>query len=147
MNKTRTRQQLFAKNVDRSPGSLGGLVLALTLMVTAGCQPGADPLQKAFNAIGGKDALLQLTGFSYESSGERFEPAQGLNPAHDDIKASSFTLSLLHDVENDRISFDWQREIFNPPRGKLAYTDVIGGAAGYQTGNDFFFNPPGATSD
>ncbi len=105
------------------------------------------PLQKAFDAVGGQEVLLELKGFSYESSGERFEPAQGLNPAHDDIKASSFTLSLLCDVENDRVSFDWQRKIFNPPRGKLTYKDVIDGAAGYQTGNDFFFNPPGATSD
>ena len=73
------------------------------------------PLQKAFDAVGGQEVLLELRGLSYESSGERFEPAQGLNPAHDDIKASSFTLSLLCDVENDRLSFDWQREIFNPP--------------------------------
>ena len=56
-------------------------------------------------------------------------------------------MSLLWDVENDRLSFDWQREIFNPPHGKLAYKDVIDGAAGYQTGNDFYFTPPGATSD
>ena len=56
-------------------------------------------------------------------------------------------MSLLWDVENDRLSFDWQREIFNPPHGKLAYKDVIDGAAGYQTGNDFYFTPPGATSE
>ena len=28
-----------------------------------------------------------------------------------------------------------------------AYKDVIDGAAGYQTGNDFYFTPPSATSD
>ncbi len=92
------RQELAKKqDGDLAHGSLGGLVLALTLclMATGGCQPGADPLQEAFDAIGGQDALLELRGFSYGSSGERFEPAQGLNPAHDNIKASSFTLSLL----------------------------------------------------
>ncbi|MEE8608386.1 MAG: hypothetical protein V3S55_12345 [Nitrospiraceae bacterium] len=36
------------------------------------------PLQKAFDAVGGQEVLLELKGFSYESSGERFEPAQGL---------------------------------------------------------------------
>ena len=30
------------------------------------------PRQKAFDAIGGKDALLELRSFSYSSSGERF---------------------------------------------------------------------------
>ena len=144
MNRLRTRQELANKH-----SSLGGLVFALTLclMATVGCQPGADPRQKAFDAIGGKDALLELRGFSYESSGERFEPGQGLTPAHDPIKASSFALSLLCDVKNDRMSFDWQREIFDPLRGKLAYRDVLGGEEGYQTGNDSVFNPPGATSD
>jgi glyoxylase-like metal-dependent hydrolase (beta-lactamase superfamily II) len=116
-------------------------------MATVGCQREDDPLQTAFDAIGGKDALLELRSFSYESSGERFEPAQGLTPAHDPIKASSFTSSLLCDVENDRLSFDWQRQIFDPIRGELAYRDVIDGAVGYQTGNDSLFNPPGTASD
>ena len=150
MNSTRTRQEP-AKTQDRAPAhrlrSGLTLVLALCLTVIGVCQAGANPLQKAFDAIGGKDALLKLKGLSYESSGERFEPAQGLSPADVPIKASSFTLSLLCDVENDRLSFDWQRQIFDPPRGRLAYRDVIDGAAGYQTGNDFIFNPPGATSD
>ena len=147
---TRMRNALVKRRkTGTAPGSLGGvtIVLILALLTTEGCRPGTDPLEKAFNAVAGKAALLELKGFSYESSGERFEPAQGRNPAHDDIKASSFALSLLWDVENNRLSFDWQREIFNPPQGKLAYKDVIDGAVGYQTGNDFYFNPPDATSD
>jgi len=150
MNSIRTRQERAKKqDGDLTHGSLGGLVLGLTLclMATGGCQPGVDPLQKAFDAIGGKNALLEHRGFSYESSGERFEFGQGLTPAADSIKASSFTLSLLCDVENDRLSFDWQRQIFDPLRGELAYRDVLDGELGYQTGNDSAFNPPGATSD
>ncbi len=98
MNNSKTRRKLSqGQDGDPSRASLRGFALALTLclMAIGGCQPSADPLQKAFDAIGGKDALLELSGFRYESSGERFEPAQGLNPAHDNIKASSFTLSLL----------------------------------------------------
>ena len=133
MNDSKTCRQLGQRqNGDRTHGSRGGWVLALTffLMATGGCQPGADPLQKAFDAIGGKDALLELRGLSYESSGERFEFGQGLTPRADPIKASSFTLSLLCDVENDRLSFDWEWQIFDPLRGELAYRDVIDGAAG-----------------
>ena len=150
MNSIRSRQKSTKKqDGDLAHGSLGSLVLALTLclMATGGCQPGADPLQKAFDAIGGKNALMEHRGFSYESSGERFEFGQGLTPAADPIKASSFNLSLLCDVENDRLSFDWQRQIFDPLRGALAYRDVLDGELGYQTGNDFAFNPPGVTSD
>ena len=130
-------------------GSLSGFaaMLALFVLATGGCQRAPDALQKAFDAIGGQDAVLDLRGFMYESSGERFEPAQGLTPTNDPIKASSFTLSLLCDVENDRLSFDWHRQIFDPLRGELAYNDVLDGDLGYQTGNDSVFTPPGATSD
>ncbi len=150
MNNSKTRQKLGKRQEGaRASGSRRGLALVLILGVTvmAGCERGPDALQKAFDAIGGKDALVELRGFSYESSGERFEPAEGLTPERDPIKASSFTLSLLCDVENDRVSFDWQRQIFDPLRGELAYRDVLDGAAGYQTGNDSVFNPPGTSSD
>ena len=45
------------------------------------------------------------------------------------------------------MSFDWQRQIFDPLRGELTYRDVLDGAVGYQTGNDSLFTPPGGTSD
>ena len=150
MNNSKMRRELSQRqDGDQSGGSLRRFVLMLSVCLTAigGCQREADPLQTAFDGIGGKDALVKLRGFSYESSGDRFEPAQGLTPERDPINASSFSLSLLCDVENDRLSFDWQRQIFDPPRGELAYRDVIDGAAGYQTGNDLIFNPPGTASD
>ena len=122
------------------------LILVLCLTVTGGCQQ-ADPLAKAFNAMGGRAALLELRGFSYESEGDRFEPGQGLNPTADPIKASSFTLALLYDVDNDALSLDWQRQILDPLRGEIAYRDILNGDVGYQTGNDSVFNPPGVTSE
>ena len=63
---------------EKKMGSLSGfaVMLALFVLATGGCQRAPDALQKAFDAIGGKDAVLDLRGFMYESSGERFEPAQ-----------------------------------------------------------------------
>ena len=122
------------------------LLLAVCLIAT-GCQRDPTPLDKAFDAIGGRDALLELRGFSYESSGDRFEAAQGLTPVREPVKASSFSLTLRCDLENDRLSFDWQRQIFDPLRGELTYEDVVDGDSGYQTGDDSVRNPPGASSD
>ncbi len=149
MNHGKTRREVNKRqDENRADGSSLGVVLVLTFCVTAaGCQQGSDPLQKAFDAIGGQDALLDLRGFSYESSGDRFEAAQGLRPMGDPIKASSFTLDLHYDLDNDRLSFDWQREIFDPLRGQRSYRDVLDGEVGYQTGNDSVFNPPDARSD
>ena len=146
-NPLRSRSQ--RNDRDLVSGPLWGFALVVALVVTATlmAQPRLDPLQKMLDAIGGREALLALHGFSYESVGERFETGQGLRPATSPIKASSFRLAVLADVERDRVSFDWQRQIFDPLRGKLAYRDVIDGDVGYQTGNDSVFNPPDARSD
>ena len=145
----RDRGVSHKQDEEPASGSLPGLALVLTLCVVAAgsSQRGPDLLQQAFDAIGGEEALLALRGFSYESSGDRFETAQGLRPAGDPIKASSFTLALKWDLDNDRLSFDWQRQIFDPLRGELSYRDVLDGEVGYQTGNDSVFNPPDVTSD
>ncbi len=123
---------------------LAALLLCLAI---GSCTGRPDPLQKAFDAAGGQEALLELRGFSYESAGERFETGQGLNPEAGAIRSSSFDLSLLYDVKNDRVSFDWRRQIFDPLRGALAYEDVIDGDLGYQTGNASVFSPPGASAN
>ena len=139
--------RIEARDLIRDPRFALALMLTLCLMVLGGCVQRPDPLEKAFDAVGGRDALLELRGFSYDSEGERFEPEQGPNPEADPIRASSFDLSLLCDVENDRLSLDWRRKIVDPLRGALAYEDVMEGDFGYQTGNDSVFNPPDASSD
>ena len=150
MNDNRTLRELNpGEERDPARSSFLGLalILVLCLTVTGGCQQAPDPLAKAFNAMGGRATLLELRGFSYESEGDRFEPGQGLNPTADPIKASSFTLALLYDADNDALSLDWQRQIFDPLRGEIAYRDILNGEVGYQTGNDSVFNPLGVTSD
>ncbi|MEE9154966.1 MAG: MBL fold metallo-hydrolase [candidate division NC10 bacterium] len=133
-----------AQGLIRAPLFVSALMLTLCLTAIGGCTGRPDPLQKAFDAAGGQEALLELRDFGYESAGERFETGQGLNPEAGAIRSSSFDLSVLYDVENDRLSFDWRREIFHPARGALAYKDVIDGDLGHQTGNASVFNPPEA---
>ena len=140
-------RRIEARGLIRGPCFASALMLTLCLMAIGGCARRPDALQKAFDAVGGRDALLELRGFGYESTGDRFEPEQGPNPEADPIRAGSFDLSLLCDVENDRLSLDWRRQIFDPLRGAIAYKDVMDGDFGYQTGNDSVFNPPDASSD
>ena len=115
------------------------LMLTFCLTTIGGCTGRPDPLQKAFDAVGGQEALLELRGFGYESAGERFETAQGLNP-ETYTRASTFDLSLQYDVENDRLSFDWRRQVFGPLPGETAYRDIVDGELGYQIG-DWRVNP------
>lgn len=133
------------RGLIRGPRLALALMLTLCLMAIGSCSRRPDPLQKAFDAVGGREAILELRGFGYESTGDRFEPEQGPNPEADPIRVGSFDLSLLCDVENDRLSLDWRRQILDPLRGALAYKDVLDGDLGYQTGNDSVFNPPDAS--
>ena len=118
---------------------VSALMLTFCLTTIGGCTGRPDPLQKALDAVGGQEALLELRGFGYESAGERFETAQGLNP-ETSTRASTFDLSLQYDVENDRWSFDWRRQIFGPLPAEIAYEDVVDGELGYQIGN-WIINP------
>ncbi len=124
----------------------GGIILAVCLVAASSCQQ-ASPLQKALDAVGGRQALLNLKSFSYEATGERFEAEEGAMPTSDPEKASAYTLAVSADVENGRVSLDWQWEIIHPLRGDLAYRDVLDGDLGFRTGNDSVFNPPGTTTE
>ncbi len=126
----------------RAPRLRPALMVTLCLTAIGACAERPDPLQKAFDAAGGQEALLELRGFGYEAAGDRFESGQSVNPEAGPIRSSSFDLSLLYDVESDRLSFDWRRKIFDPARGTLAYRDIIDGDLGYQAGNNSVFNPP-----
>jgi glyoxylase-like metal-dependent hydrolase (beta-lactamase superfamily II) len=125
----------------------GSIILAACLVTASSCEQASSPLEKAFEAVGGKQALLDLKSFSYEATGERFEPEEGATPTADPEKASAYTLAVSADVENDRVSFDWEWEIIHPLRGQLAYRDVLDGDLGFRAGNDSVFNPPGVTTE
>jgi len=129
----------------------GSIILAACLVTASSCEQASSPLEKAFEAVGGKQALLDLKSFSYEATGERFEPEEGATPTADPEKASAYTLAVSADVENDRVSFDWEWEIIHPLRGQLAYRDVLDGDLGFRAGNDSVFdsvfNPAGATTE
>jgi hypothetical protein len=70
----------------------GGIILAACLVAASSCQQASSPLEKAFEAVGGKQALLDLKSFSYEATGERFEPEEGATPNADPKKGSAYAL-------------------------------------------------------
>ena len=77
----------------------GGIILAACLVIASSCEQASSPLEKAFEAVGGKQALLDLKSFSYEATGTRFEPEQGATPSAEPKKASAYTVALSADVE------------------------------------------------
>ncbi len=135
------------KNLARGRPFKAGIILAACFVAAGSCQQASSPLERAFEAVGGKQALLDLKSFSYEATGERFEPAQGATPTADPEQASAYTLAVSTDVEGDRVSLDWEWEIIHPLRGQLAYRDVLDGNLGFRVGNDNVLSPPGAITE
>jgi glyoxylase-like metal-dependent hydrolase (beta-lactamase superfamily II) len=135
------------KNLARGRPLKAGIILAACLVAASSCQQASSPLEKAFEAVGGKQALLDLKSFSYEATGERFEPEEGATPTADPEQASAYTLAVSTDVESDRVSLDWEWEIIHPLRGQLAYRDVLDGNLGFRVGNDNVLSPPGAITE
>ncbi len=80
--------KIINKNLVRGRPLKGGIILAACLVAASSCQQASSPLEKAFEAVGGKQALLDLKSFSYEATGERFEPEEGATPTADPKKAS-----------------------------------------------------------
>lgn len=119
------------------------LAAALCLIPVGACAERPDPLEQALDAVGGREALEDLRGFSYEATGDRFESGQGVNPEAGPSRSSSFELSVLYDIESDRLTFDWERRIVHPLQGAIAYQEIIDGDIGFQAGNNSAFNPPG----
>ncbi len=82
------------KNPASSRLLKGGIILTACLVIASSCEQASSPLEKAFEAVGGKQALLDLKSFSYEAMGERFEPEEGATPTADPKKASAYTVAV-----------------------------------------------------
>jgi glyoxylase-like metal-dependent hydrolase (beta-lactamase superfamily II) len=131
-------------------------------LVTAGCagEPGptgpqgpkgdpatVDPslstVDKAFTAIGGKEALQNLQNFVQETSGERFISGEGYTPEHD-VAANTYDGTLVrYDVKNNRLAINHKRtlQIFGFGT-QQTYRELINGNLGYVDGMEHLFGAP-----
>jgi glyoxylase-like metal-dependent hydrolase (beta-lactamase superfamily II) len=131
------------------------LVGLLAATLTAGCEgprgepgppggvdPDASPLDKALAALGGARALADLAAFRLEASGERYLTLEGNHPDDDAHLASTFAVVVTHDVTDDRLRIDYQRNV--PLFGAdLEASLVVDGELGAVVGVESAFGFPG----
>ncbi|HEV8715081.1 MAG TPA: MBL fold metallo-hydrolase [Candidatus Binatia bacterium] len=116
------------------------LVLLGTLLFFHPCPVLAQParlyVDSALVAMGGRDALLGLKNQRIVSHGENFEPEQAVRPGGEPRKASTFTCTLIRDLTNGNVRYEWQRETFPPLTATWRYSEILSGDQGAILGAD-----------
>jgi glyoxylase-like metal-dependent hydrolase (beta-lactamase superfamily II) len=150
------RQFCFASSiVFRSTALLTGLLLAAcgsdddspdAVTGLGGLQPGAaEVLDMAYAGLGGKRALLDLKGFEYESTGQRYVLAEGFSPS-DVIFSNSYRTTRQIAISGDQLRLETERQIdFIGINADNEYTEIVNGNAGFLEGDEALapgFAPP-----
>ncbi len=99
-------------------------------------QPARTYLDTALAAMGGREALLALKSQRIVSHGENFEPEQALRPGAEPRKVSTFSCTLVRDLNSGQVRYDWQRESVYPFALSWRYTEILNGDQGAIIGAD-----------
>ncbi|WP_159396543.1 MBL fold metallo-hydrolase [Sorangium cellulosum] len=106
--------------------------------------PDESPLEKAFAAIGGRDAVTALSTFRIESSGSRWLRGEAYSPDQPASYVGDFTLDLDVDATGDRFRLHYARDIhFLGMIYKTDYDLILNGEKGHVEGTDGIFGPTG----
>src|SRR5215813_13354203 len=99
-------------------------------------QPARTYLDTALAAMGGRETLLALKSQRVVSHGENFEPEQSLRPGAEPRKVSTFSCTLVRDLNSGQVRYDWQRESVDPFALSWRYTEILNGDQGAIIGTD-----------
>ena len=107
-----------------------------------GFDPDAPALDKAFVAVGGKDALTALDQLSITAEGERLLSLENFTPDSESLPTGTFATTTAVDAAGDRARIDYQRTI--SLFGVMTdYSVIIHGDVAVLDGVESIFGAPG----
>ena len=126
---------LFAGLLLAGCGNNDGVPDAVT--ATGALQPdAAEALSKVFAGLGGKQALQDLKGFEYETTGQRYALNEGLNPS-DVTFVNSYRTTRQIAISGDQLRLETERQLdFIGINTDNKYTEIVNGNAGFLQGNE-----------
>jgi glyoxylase-like metal-dependent hydrolase (beta-lactamase superfamily II) len=100
-------------------------------------QPDANAaLNKAYSGLGGMEALMELSGFEYETSGDQYVLNEGFVP-NSVTYTTSYDTKRTIAVPGDRLRLETERTIdFIGVQGENTYVEIVNGNAGYLQGDE-----------
>lgn len=105
--------------------------------------PSLSPLEKAYVAMGGKEAIAAMTSFTLQTSGGRWAVGEGYEP-EDTSKAGMFTAKVEHDLAAKGLRIDYVNNVSLLGLGaELIYSEIHKDNLGVITGSPSLFGFPG----
>jgi glyoxylase-like metal-dependent hydrolase (beta-lactamase superfamily II) len=99
-------------------------------------QPDGDAVDNALIALGGKQALSELKGIEYESTGTRYALNEGLNP-EDVTQVNTYETKRYIAISGDQLRLDTQRKLtFIGVVTDNQFSEIVDGNAGFLQGDD-----------
>lgn len=103
-----------------------------------------SPIEKAFVALGGKDALTAMTSVEIQSDGVRWMLGEGFAPEDPAGKVSTFNLVLKADMAADNMRLDYKRHIeVLGITADTTFSEILKGNVAALTGAEHIFGYPG----
>jgi hypothetical protein len=87
-------------------------------------------LEESAQAMGGMNALRELTNQVVEVSGQQFEPEQGLRPGGNTRHVADFRYTLTREIAAPRIRLEWNATTAYPRDGTVQFLEIIDGEYG-----------------
>ena len=115
------------------------LLLITVVFVNPGFTQDMSPVDAIVDAVGGMDALADLSSFTIEATIERFSTGESMSPDDGAVPASTYDAVVNYDISGDNLRIDYQRTTgFND----AMFSVIIAGDLGYMEGNDGRFGAP-----
>jgi glyoxylase-like metal-dependent hydrolase (beta-lactamase superfamily II) len=105
--------------------------------------PEGSATDQLITALGGQEALDEITGLRIIGTGSRFMPNEGRTPEDEAIEANTFERTVAVNFEDDALRVDTSRDIEFLLPASQEYSDIIVGNVGAST-QPFFGAPVGA---
>lgn len=122
------------------------LFLGLTATVAfaqTGTMQTTTPLEKAVMAVGGEEALQNLSAFAVEATGVRWVLDEGYVPGGAPVRIGAYTNTVTVDLVGGNLRVEQTKETLGQSRD---LTEVIAGDVGYKDGLDGRFGAPGQSA-
>jgi glyoxylase-like metal-dependent hydrolase (beta-lactamase superfamily II) len=110
---------------------------------SATVDPSLSPIEKAFVAAGGKDAISKLTSYSYTAKGSRAVDGEGYLPGDPAFQTNSFEATVRYDIAANNLRIDHDRTVyFGGAATPQKFSEIIKGNVGVVDGLESVFMFP-----
>ena len=112
------------------------LLLCIAPLLGSGSVLGNADVDRAVQALGGRDALAAVRSVQIRGTVKHWEPDQSVVPGGEKRFAGESGFTLTRDFASGAVRIDWQRRLAYPAAREYRFSEVMVGDKGYVSGID-----------